>query len=290
MPLVTTASLIDPAHRNGYGVAAFNIITLEHAEAIADGAERANAPAILQISENAVRFHRGRMGPLAAAAVAVARVSSAPLAVHLDHVEDASMLHQATGTGISSVMFDASKLNYEANVGATRDAAQWAHKNDLWIEAELGEIGGKDGAHAPGARTDPDDALEFVTATRVDGLAVAVGSSHAMIDRTAVLDIPLIRGLARKLEVPLVLHGSSGVPDETLAAAVRAGIVKINVGTILNVAFTRAVRECLAADEKIVDPRTYLALARTAVTDEVARIMTVLATAPAGPGGQKERM
>ena len=276
MPLVSTASIVDPAHRNGQGVAAFNVITLEHAEAIAAGAERAGQPAILQISENAVRFHRGRLRPLAAAVVAVASESSASLAVHLDHVEDAALLHQAAGTGISSVMFDASKLDYQANVAATREAALWAHEHGIWIEAELGEIGGKDGAHAPGVRTDPDDAHEFVAATLVDGLAVAVGSSHAMVDRTAALDIPLIQDLARRLAVPLVLHGSSGVPDAALAAAVRAGMVKINVGTILNVAFTRAVREHLAVDDQVVDPRKYLSPARDAVCDEVARILSVL--------------
>jgi len=279
MPLVSTASIVDPAHRNGQGVAAFNVITLEHAEAIAAGAERAGQPAILQISENAVRFHRGRLRPLAAAVVAVASESPASLAVHLDHVEDAALLRQAAGTGISSVMFDASKLDYKANVAATREAAQWAHEHDVWVEAELGEIGGKDGAHAPGVRTDPDEAHEFVAATQVDGLAVAVGSSHAMVDRTAALDIPLIHDLARRLAVPLVLHGSSGVPDAALAAAVRAGMVKINVGTILNVVFTRAVREHLATDENVVDPRKYLSPARDAVCDEVARILSVISTA-----------
>ena len=279
MPLVTTASIIEPARRDGRGVAAFNVITLEHAEAIATGAERAGPPAILQLSETAVKFHHGRLAPLAAAVTAVAQASSAELAVHLDHVEDVDLLYAAAGTGISSAMFDASKLEYQANVAATRAAAEWAHAQGIWLEAELGEIGGKDGAHAPGVRTDPDEASEFVAGTLVDGLAVAVGSSHAMVDRTAALDIPLIEALAAQLTVPLVLHGSSGVPDDALAAAIRAGMVKINVGTILNVAFTGAVRERLAADEKMVDPRKYLAPARDAVADEAARLMTVLAAA-----------
>lgn len=279
MPLVTTASIVDPAHRVGSGVAAFNVITLEHAEAIADAAERAGRPAILQISENAVRFHHGRLEPIATATAAVARASTASLAVHLDHVEDVELLHAASGTGISSVMFDASKLDYRDNVAATREAADWAHGQGLWIEAELGEVGGKDGAHAPGVRTDPDEAVRFVADTGVDGLAVAVGSLHAMVDRIAALDIPLIRALAQKVSVPLVLHGSSGVPDDALAAAVGAGMVKINVGTILNVAFTRAVRDHLAADEAVVDPRRYLDPARAAITDQAARIITVLVAA-----------
>ena len=276
MTLARTMDLVQAAHVAGEGVAAFNVITLEHAEAIVIGAEMAGRPAILQISENAVRFHGGQLRPIATAVVAVADQADVPLAVHLDHVEDDSLLRQAAGTGISSVMFDASKLDYDANVTATRDAAEWARQRGLWLEAELGEIGGKDGAHAPGVRTDPEEAAQFVAATSVDGLAVAVGSSHAMVERTAALDLSLISDLARKLPVPLVLHGSSGVADDHLAAAVSAGIVKVNIGTILNVAFTRALREQLAGDATLVDPRRYLRPARDAVAAEVARLAAVV--------------
>jgi fructose-bisphosphate aldolase, class II len=276
MTLAHTAELVHTAQGDGRGVAAFNVITLEHAEAIAVGAEAAGQPAILQISENAVRFHGGQLRPLASAVVAVADQATIPLAVHLDHVEDDALLRQAVGIGISSVMYDASRRDYDANVTATRQAAEWARDQGLWMEAELGEIGGKDGAHAPGARTDPDEARQYVAATSVDGLAVAVGSSHAMVERTAQLDLTLIHDLAQGLPVPLVLHGSSGVADEHLAAAVSAGIVKVNVGTILNVAFTKAVREKLAADASLVDPRKYLSPARDAIAAEVTRLATIV--------------
>src|SRR5690606_32233572 len=109
----------------------------------------------------------------------------------------------------------------------------------VYVEGELGEVGGKDGAHAPGVRTDPEEARSFVAATGVDALAVAVGSSHAMLDRSAALDLDLISRLHAALPVPLVLHGSSGVADETIVAAVRAGMTKINVSTHLNGFFTR---------------------------------------------------
>jgi fructose-bisphosphate aldolase class II len=276
MTLARTADVVSAAATAGEGVGAFNVITLEHAEAIALGVETAGRSGILQISENAVRFHGGQLDPIASAVVAVAEQARVPLAVHLDHVEDDSLLRQAAGLGISSVMYDASKRDYDANVMATRQAADWAHEQALWIEAELGEIGGKDGAHAPGVRTDPDEAFEYVAATSVDGLAVAVGSSHAMVERTAELDLTLIRDLARKLPVPLVLHGSSGVADVHLSAAVSAGIVKVNIGTILNVAFTTAVRDRLAADPDLVDPRAYLRSAREAIATEVTRLATVV--------------
>ena len=276
MTLAQTAELVSAAATAGEGVAAFNVITLEHAEAIALGAETARRSGILQISENAVRFHGGQLLPIASAVVAVAEQASVPLAVHLDHVEDDALLRRAAGLGISSVMYDASKRDYDANVTATRQAAEWAHERGLWIEAELGEIGGKDGAHAPGVRTDPDEALAYVAATSVDGLAVAVGSSHAMVERTAELDLTLIKDLAHKLPVPLVLHGSSGVADVNLSAAIAAGIVKVNIGTILNVVFTGALRGRLAAEPNLVDPRSYLRPARGAVAAEVTRLLTVV--------------
>jgi fructose-bisphosphate aldolase class II len=206
----------------------------------------------------------------------VARQAAVDLSVHIDHVEDPDLLRQAADTGISSAMFDASHLDYEANVAATRDAAEWARANGLMIEAELGKVGGKGGAHAPGVRTDPAEAAEFVAATGVDVLAVAVGSSHAMVDRTAVLDLDLIATLAGTLPVPLVLHGSSGVADTMLVDAVRAGMVKINIGTILNVAWTGAIRQVLHTDPDLVDPRAYLRPARTAVADTVARLAELI--------------
>lgn len=276
MTLVSTAALVERARTAGVGLPAFNVITLEHAEAIAAGAERAGRPAILQISENAVTFHNRRLGPIAAATVEVARQAGVDLSVHLDHVEDLAVLHQSADTGISSAMFDASHLDYHANVAATRDAARWAHDRGMLLEAELGKVGGKDGAHAPGVRTDPQEAVDFVAATGVDALAVAVGSSHAMVERTAVLDLHLIARLAAQVPVPLVLHGSSGVADAMLAAAVRAGMVKINIGTILNVSWTSAVRGVLDADPAVVDPRTYLRPARDSVADVVARLSTVI--------------
>lgn len=270
MPLARTADLVAAAYRSGTGIVAFNVITLEHAEAIAAGAQEAGRPVILQISENAVKFHGGRLMPIAAASVAVAADSSTPVSVHLDHVEDPALLYATADAGVSSVMFDASKLDYRDNVAATKAAVDWAHAKGLYVEAELGEVGGKDGAHAPGVRTDPGAAAEFVAATGVDALAVAVGSSHAMSTRTAALDFDLIAHLRAAVPVPLVLHGSSGVPDSDLRKAVSAGITKINVGTLLNAAFTAEVRTYLAADPMVTDPRRYLAPARAAVARAVA--------------------
>lgn len=275
--LTSTAEIVAAARAAGCGVGAFNVITVEHAEAIVTGAEEAGLPVILQISENAVRFHQGRLAPIAAAARAVAAASTVAVALHLDHVESDELFDQAAAHGFGSVMYDASRSSYADNVAATAAAVRRGRPRGLWVESELGAIGGKDGAHAPGARTDPGEAAAYVAATGVDALAVAVGSSHAMRTRTARLDHDLISRLRVAVPVPLVLHGSSGVPDGELVAAVRHGMVKINIGTALNSAFTGAVRESLDRDAALVDPRRYLAPARAAMAGTVAAALRLLA-------------
>ncbi|MER6711438.1 class II fructose-bisphosphate aldolase [Streptomyces sp. NPDC000877] len=286
MPLTTTGELVTRASAARSAVASFNVITLEHVEAVIAGAESAHAPVVLQVSENAVRFRGGRLLPLARAAVAAAEHAAVPVALHLDHVQSDTLLHQAAEAGFSSVMYDAARLPYEQNLAATRAAVDWAHAQGLWIEAELGQIGGKNGrpaldAHAPGARTDPDEARAFVADSGVDALAVAVGSAHAMTTRTAALDHTLLTRLSAALDVPLVLHGSSGVPDHELTAAIAGGIAKVNIGTALNIALTGAIRRFLADRPDAVDPRDYLTLAREAMTRAVARTLRTLAPATA---------
>ncbi|MEV7340947.1 class II fructose-bisphosphate aldolase [Streptomyces sp. NPDC093544] len=281
MPLVATGVLVLAAAEARTAVAAFNVITLEHVEAVIVGAESVDAPVVLQVSENAVKFRYGRLLPLARAATAAAERARVPVALHLDHVQSDDLLRQAAGAGFSSVMYDAARLPYEENLAATRAAADWAHAQGLWIEAELGQVGGKNGAppldaHAPGARTDPAEARTFVADSGVDGLAVAIGSSHAMTSRTAALDHDLLKRLTAALDVPLVLHGSSGVLDEQLAEAVAGGIAKVNVGTALNLAMTCAIREFLAAHPAAVDSREYLSVGREAMTGAVARLIGVL--------------
>jgi fructose-bisphosphate aldolase class II len=275
--LTPTGEIVAAARSVGGGVGAFNVITVEHAEAIVAGAEQAGAPVILQISENAVRFHQGRLAPIAAAVRAIAADSRVAVGLHLDHVCSDELFDQAAAHGFGSVMYDASARPYAQNVAATAAAVRRAHADGLWVESELGEVGGKDGAHASGVRTDPAEAAAYVAAVGVDALAVAVGSSHAMRTRTARLDHDLIARLRAAVPVPLVLHGSSGVPDAELVAAVRAGMVKINIGTALNSAFTGAVRDALNGDAALVDPRRYLAPARTAMAGTVAAALRLLA-------------
>ncbi|MGB9036798.1 MAG: class II fructose-bisphosphate aldolase [Paeniglutamicibacter sp.] len=276
MPLVNTAEIMNAARAANIGQGAFNVIHLESAEALIHGAELAQAPVILQISENCVSYH-GSLEPIALASLAAARNAGVPVAVHLDHAESEDLAKAAVDLGFGSIMFDGAHLDYEQNVAATRRVAEYAHAAGVYVEAELGKVGGKDGAHAPGVRTDPDEARAFVQATGVDALAVAVGSSHAMLDRSAALDIDLIARIRAALEVPLVLHGSSGVSDENIVAAIHAGMTKINVSTHLNGFFTRAIREYLQENPSVVDSRKYLARGREAMAKESARLLRLFA-------------
>ncbi|MFD7137509.1 ketose-bisphosphate aldolase [Streptomyces sp. NPDC059894] len=279
MPLVGTGPLAEAAVAEGRGLGAFNVIQLEHVTAIVTAAEAADAPVVLQISENTVRYH-GALRPLANAALSAAEDARVPVSVHLDHATSPGLVEEAVALGLPSVMFDAATLPYAENVAATAALVERCHRHGVWVEAELGEIGGKDGAHAPGVRTDPGEAAAFAAATGVDGLAVAVGSSHAMLARDAVLDFALIRALRAAVPVPLVLHGSSGVGDAGLVEAVACGMTKVNISTHLNSRFTHAVRADLDARPASVDPRRYLSAGRQAVTAETERLLRLLRGSP----------
>lgn len=285
MSLTPTRTLVQSAAEAGTGIGAFNVLHLETAEAIVQGAEEAGLPVILQISENCAAYH-GALEPLARACLAIASSAAVPVALHLDHAEDEDLAYHAVDLGFGSVMFDGSRLPYAENVAATARVVKHAEAAGVFVEAELGEIGGKDGAHAPGVRTDPFEAVDFVLATGVGALAVAVGSSHAMTERSAALDLELVAELRRSLDVPLVLHGSSGVSDEMLVSAIRAGMTKINVSTHLNTFFTRAVRGVLEDNPSLVDSRKYVHAGRQALAPEAGRLLALFSLRGGLPAGE----
>lgn len=275
MPIATIPSLLSAARDAGRGLLAVNVIQVEHAEAFVAAAEAANCPVVLQISENAAKYHGG-LAPIGLATLAIARASTADVVVHLDHAEDRALVSEAIELGFPSLMYDGSKLPWEENLAQTIEVVKEAHARGVAVEAELGEVGGKDGVHAPGARTNPDEAARFVADTGVDALAVAVGSSHAMTERTAKLDLELIGELASAVPVPLVLHGSSGVSDEEMGHAIRAGMVKINISTHLNKVMSETLRRFLDENPSVVDPRKYLGAARTSLQAEAERLFGVV--------------
>lgn len=277
--LADTAALARDCAARKVGLAAFNVVLLDHAEAFVNAAENTGLPLVLQLSQNAVKYHGGRLRPLGRALLELADASTVPVSVHLDHAESTDLCREAVEIGFTSIMYDGSKLPDAQNRETTAEITAFAHEHGVSVEAELGEVGGKNGVHDPSARTNPEDAAQFVADTGVDLLAVAVGSSHAMATREAVLDNQLIAAIHELVPVPLVLHGSSGVPDEGMVAAIQAGMTKINVSTHLNVVFTQGVRQILDENPKIVDPRKYVGPATHVVQEEVERLMRLYAQA-----------
>jgi len=275
MTLARLTDVLTPAAASRAGLGAFNVFSIEHAEAFTAAAEAAGTPVVLQISQNAVRYHKA-LAPIGLATLTLAHSTAVPVVVHLDHATETNLITEAVGLGFGSVMFDGSTMPYEDNVAATAAVVRHCHDAGLDVEAELGEIGGKEGVHAAGARTKPDEARAFVEATGVDALGVAVGTSHAMTERSVALDLELISALHAAVPVPQVLHGSSGVPDEELVRAVDAGMTKINIATHLNRVFTESIRGTLGTNQDMVDSRRYLGPARDAIAAEAERLLRLL--------------
>lgn len=286
MTLANPLELLQHARANGYALGSFNVIELAHAEAIVRAAEVGRSPVILQISENAVRYHLGQLAPIGRGCYELARAATVPVGLHLDHATGWELCAVALEIGFGSVMLDGSALPYAQNIQVTAEAAERVHAAGATIEAELGRVGGKEeSSRSPenDDKTDPDEATRFVEATGVDTLAVAVGTAHQMVQTTARLDLKLITRLRRAVEVPLVLHGSSGVGDQDMLAAIQRGIVKVNIATLLNIEYTTAIRVYLASDPNVVDPRKYLVAARAAMTNVVQGRLQLLGSAGRSP-------
>lgn len=230
--LVSTSRLLQAARKGHYAIGAFNVYNLEGAKAVVAAAEAETAPAMLQIHPSALAYGGRALVELCLAAAAEAAV---PMAVHLDHSSAEEAIRAALAAGISSIMADGSHLDFEQNVAFTRRMTALAHAQDVAVEAELGRISGtEDGLTVPEfeARfTDPEGAATFVEQTGVDALAVCIGNVHGRYPRPPQLDFPRLEAVRAAVDVPLVLHGASGIPDAMVQQAIRSGITKLNVNT-----------------------------------------------------------
>ena len=273
MPLVGGKELLREAERGGYAVPGFNVSNLELALGVLDAAAARRAPLLLQFNPANLE-HFGGVEVAAAMARALAARSPVPVAVHLDHGPNVALLRAAARAGFTSLMFDGSTAPLERNIRETRDAYAVALEADVALEAELGHVGGREPGvvTSEAVLTEPESALRFVEATRVDALAVSVGTAHGLIGD---VNLDLIRELRRATRgLPLVLHGGSGVRPEQLRDAVRAGIRKVNISTEIHAAFSRALAEARGDD-----PRPVLRRARAAVADAAAARIELLGAA-----------
>lgn len=277
MPLVSAREVLAGARRGGYAVGAFNANNLEYVVGIARAAQRERSPVIIQASQGAIEYAGLEYITAMAKAASAAPV---PVVLHLDHGRDPVTVERCIRAGFSSVMFDGSDRDLHENVALTRRVVEMARPNGIPVEGELGRVPsageGLTAEEIAAMMTDPDEAAEFVRETGVDALAVSVGSVHQMGRQEVDLDTDRVRRIAEKVRLPLVLHGSSGVSDRSLREAVRAGICKVNIATMLNIAFMKALRAELAARPDQVDPRRVLGPAMEALSAVVGERMRVL--------------
>ena len=257
------------AYEHGYAVAAINVYNLEGIVAVAAAAEAEARAAIVQTGSSALAAIGS--AELAATALAVREVSDARLGVHLDHCRDLAELQRCLDAGYDSVMFDGSHLPFGENVAITRRAARAAHASGAWIEGELGAIAGNEDCSTDavgGTHTDADAARRFVEDTGVDALAVAVGNVHGIPSNPVTLDLARLGAIRNATDVPLVLHGASGLPAAELREAIALGVAKINVNTEVRRAYLGALRRSLNSSASD-DVAGHLGTARRAATDVV---------------------
>lgn len=279
MPLVNSRELLLDAQRRHYAVGAFNVENMEMMQAVVAAAEAERAPVILQTTPSTLKY--AGTATFAAMARAVAEHTRTPVAIHLDHGDSFGLCVKAATDGYTSIMIDGSKLPLEENIALVRQVAEMAAccSGRPAVEAELGRLGGKEDSLEvkPGEDlyTDPDEAARFVQETGIDSLAVAIGTAHGFYKGEPKLDFDRLAQLQAAVPVPLVLHGSSGVPDADVQRAVSSGVCKVNFATELRAAYTDAVRHTLAGDSALYDPKKFGAPGRDAVMALVRHRITV---------------
>lgn len=263
------------ALRADYAIGAFNTSNMELAQAIIEAAEKHTSPVIVQTSEGAIDY--AGLSVIAAIVTTLAREASIPVVLHLDHGKSLAMIKQCIDAGYTSVMIDASTQTFPDNIQKTREVVQYAHERGVWVEAELGAIVGKEGVKelagggTPEAMlTRPEQAEQFVRQTRVDALAVSVGTIHGAFTGQEYIRFELLEEIQDTISnMPLVLHGASGISDTHLKKAVAMNVCKVNVDTELRIAFERAVQSYFSDDHDSVDPRKILGPARLATQQVV---------------------
>lgn len=275
MSLITLKEAVAPATNSDFAVPAFNFFTFDDAKAIVAAAEELNSPVILMSSPSCIKS----FGVEIAAAIMrnLALQAKVPVVAHLDHAEDLDTIFKAMHCGYTSIMYDGSKLPVEENIANTKIVVRVAQALGISVEAEIGRVGkGEEGEDAEEILTTPESAADFMQQTGVDGLAVAVGTRHAMQEQEANIHFEIVDGISAAVEAPLVLHGSSGVTDEELRRIISTKFAKINIGTVLRKTFINAIRETLQLQPDLKAHDKLLQLSSGAVVDKVKEKIRIL--------------
>lgn len=276
MALVTTKQLLLDAQKGGYAVGAFNIENMEMVQAVVAAAEELKSPVIMQTTPSTVKY--ANLNYFYENVKVAAQEASVPVVIHLDHGNSFELAMQAYRTGYTSIMIDGSHEGFEDNIALTSAVVKACHPGEVPIEAELGKVGGKeddlDGGEGD-PYTDPQEAAEFVERTGIDSLAVAIGTAHGVYKGVPKLDFSRLSEIRKAVSIPLVLHGTSGVPDEDVAECIKRGICKVNYATDLRIAFTKGINQVLKENPDTIDPKKYNAKGREEVRKYVMNKMKI---------------
>ena len=276
MALVTTKQLLLDAQKGGYAVGAFNVENMEMVQAVVAAAEELRSPVIMQTTPSTVKY--ANLNYFYENVKVAAQESSGPVVIHLDHGNSFELAMQAYRTGYTSIMIDGSHEGFEDNIALTSAVVKACHPGEVPIEAELGKVGGKeddlDGGEGD-PYTNPQEAAEFVERTGIDSLAVAIGTAHGVYKGVPKLDFSRLSEIRKAVSIPLVLHGTSGVPDEDVAECIKRGICKVNYATDLRIAFTKGINQVLKENPDTIDPKKYNAKGREEVRKYVMHKMKI---------------
>ncbi|MGG7213585.1 tagatose bisphosphate family class II aldolase [Clostridium nigeriense] len=277
MKILSTREMLKKAQREGYAVPAFNIHNLETLEVVVETAAELKSPVILAGTPSTIEYAGGEF--IVAMAEAAAEKYNIPIAIHLDHFEVIDEIKHFVDLGFKSTMIDASHAPFEENIETVKKVVEYAHKYDATVEAELGRLGGQEDDLVVDEKdskyTNPKQAKEYVERTGIDSLAVAIGTAHGLYHGEAKLDLDRLKEIRDVVDVPLVLHGASDVPDELVKKAISLGICKVNVATDLKIPFSDAVKKYFIENPNANDPRKYMTPGKEAMKKVVAHKIMV---------------
>lgn len=266
MDIVSTKEILLEAKKNKYAVPAFNIHNLETIQAVLEGAWELKSPVIVATTPGTVNY--AGLEYLVAILMSGAKKYKIPIALHLDHCSNEDFIKKCINSGYKSVMIDASMESFEKNIAITKRIVEFSHSRNVTVEAELGRVGGQEDNRVVDDKdamlTDPKMALEFVDRTLIDSLAVAIGTAHGVYKLEPKLDIHRLSKMNEIIDIPLVLHGASGIGKESITKAITEGICKVNIATEIKIVFAEAIKKYFIENPLANDPRNYLTPAKEA--------------------------
>lgn len=260
MKILSTREMLKKAQKEGYAIPAFNIHNLETLQVVVETAAELKSPVILAGTPSTIEYAGGEY--IVSMAEVAAKKYNIPISIHLDHFENIEQIKHFVDLGFKSTMIDASHSPFEENIRIVKEVVEYAHKYDATVEAELGRLGGQEDDlivdEKDAKYTNPKQAKDFVERTGIDSLAVAIGTAHGLYNGKAKLDFDRLIEIRKEIDIPLVLHGASDIPDELIKKAISLGICKVNIATDLKIPFSDAVKKYFKENPEANDPRKYM--------------------------------